>query len=266
MARFTDSSSTTLALGAGGAGTCSSTVYIGAGKRNSVEFITPGCCAWTSTFTGTATFEIWGGGGSGAARCCCDCGHDGHNGAGGGFVSYTANITAGEVYTICIGCGGFKSIDACNHNCCLGQAGQTSFVTGPAFTSAGATVCATGGAGGNNSCLYGGTIALGGCGVVVGGSNTASYSANTPPSGWTSYNTPCYCWNNRSMSAPPHGTNHQTNINADWWFHTAVDGSNAGGGFPGQFPGGGGATPKMFQSCGCRQGGTGGNGLVRIKW
>lgn len=111
----------------------------------------PGANSWTvPSGTTCVTFEVWGAGGGGGAKCCCDCYHQGSGGGAGNYTAMTMPVTPGTVYSLCIGAGGMyiESGNAAFHSCCQGGTGQASYITGTGIT----TLCAGGGACGNNMC------------------------------------------------------------------------------------------------------------------
>jgi hypothetical protein len=106
-----------------------------------------GCCSYNTTWTvpsnvSCATFEIWGGGGSGAPNCCCNC-SVGHPAAAGGYSLKTISVTPGDTYTINVGAGGCGNECWWNANAC-GCPGGVTYVTGTGLSG----FCATGGSGG----------------------------------------------------------------------------------------------------------------------
>lgn len=116
----------------------------------SCNYTTAGTYSWTVPSGITcATFEVWGAGGGGGAKCCCECYHISHGGGSGGYSAMTIPVTAGNVYTICVGYGGnVASYGDTSHAVCFGGDGGTSYVTGNGIT----TLCATGGSGSHNNC------------------------------------------------------------------------------------------------------------------
>jgi hypothetical protein len=266
----------------------SNTTYYGGGTN----------CSWTVPAGITsAIFEVWGGGGGGGSRICGStsmCCNQGMPGAGGGYAKYSATVTPGDVYVLCAGGPGQgSSVDqnsqyagSLNGACCNGCAGGTSYVTGPAFTAASVTLCATGGKGGcgdgvytcqawcgwNNSqfnyfcsatswgpgCGYGGQIvSMGGAGMVGVGS-----------SGQGATDVHAYGGNGGGLQGGAGGVKTGNGIcsadsrvgsNSGLWNNQP---QNNGG-----FPGGGGVGGGYYSNCGCCYAGApGGAGLVRVTY
>lgn len=123
-------------------------VKTGSAKR--VMFRVPpgtGSCSYTTNWTvpanvTCATFEIWGGGGSGAPNCCCNCSM-GNAGSAGGYSLKTIPVTPGDVYSITVGAGGCGSECWYQSNAC-GCSGGITYVTGNNLSN----FCATGGGAG----------------------------------------------------------------------------------------------------------------------
>lgn len=81
-----------------------------------------GCCYLWTVPAGKSrmVFEMWSGGASGGASCCCMQGKGGH---AGGYAKYTVPITPGESISFCAGgtgCGPTNNI--CGHCGCLSTA------------------------------------------------------------------------------------------------------------------------------------------------
>ena len=215
------------------------------------DFGTPGCSVFTVPAGITSlTFEIWGAGGGGGAHCCCDCYHGGPPGAGGGYSSISIATTAGCTYTVCVGAGGMVScVGSCTlHWCCFGQAGGTTYVTGYNLSN----FCATGGGGGVNDCYY-----ICGCnipgGMGYGGTINAcgGYGSNL---GYSD----AYMWRWSVGGQAAMGASNRP-FSGDHCCVCMIA-------YPGNFPAAGGGTVLPTLCCCCSQGGTGGNGLVRIHY
>lgn len=215
------------------------------------DFPNPGCCLFTvPTGVTNLNFEIWGAGGGGGAHCCCDCYHGGPPGAAGGYSSISIATAPGCQYTVCVGYGGMVStVGSCTlHWCCYGQQGGTTYVTGYNLSN----FCATGGGGGHNSCYY-----ICGCniqpGCGIGGTICACGSTGSNQGYSDSYMWRMAFGGNAPFTGGirPHSGDHCCPCML---------------GYPGLFPGGGGATVQPNICCCCSQGGVGANGLVRIHY
>lgn len=207
------------------------------------------CCVWTvPSGVTTATFEIWGGGGSGGVNCCCYC-NQGEAGSSGGYSLKTVSVTAGDTYTICAGQGGLMSCTVGAGTSQYGCRGCKSFVTGTGLSN----FCVDGGCGGfmvgvccvktsvfvNSGKAFGGDINInGGKSVSLGNScsivETATIGFGAPFGGGFSLSGANHC--------TPYFTNGQCGI----------------------FPGGGGtgSFACCCDCCGCS--GLGAPGLVKV--
>lgn len=135
----------------------------------------------------TATFEIWGGGGSGAGSLCCMVGSSGSSGA---YSSVTIAVNEGDRYCTCYATG--TSCAAATTGC----RGCNTFVIGAGLDN----FCAEGGYGGTSCC----TAACGA--FVTPGAVAQAYGGDINVPGVKSCHVVCctsnYCHNKQFLAYP----------------------------------------------------------------
>jgi len=230
-----------------------SDAYITPGAASCVaDYASPGSCTFTvPSFVTLVTFEAWGAGGGGGAVQCCTCYMAGIGGGGGGYARTTIAVTPGATYTVCVGYGGMVSTTGnCTlHWCCCGQTGGTSYVTGTGLSN----FCAVGGQYGIVACFYGcscqGSYTTA-CGGAINNCSTVGRGGNSSQA----------CQFNWSSGGGSSFVNGNAMYNSDHCYSACCPAP------AGMWPAGGGASNSSNGCCCCGQGGTGGNGYVRISY
>jgi hypothetical protein len=216
-------------------------------------------------------------------------------GQGGGYAKYQLTVNVGDVYLICAGGAGQTTTADQNGfygggypgGCCCGCTGGISYVTGPAFTTKGVTLCATGGTGGCASQSWN-CYSHCGCSINIGtlpAGVGCNGQINASP-GPGIFQQPHWAGSVYNLQFAPSGAGPQGGMGgivvgggaASWggtayWYCTPgitgtyvqVAGPSSG---PGHFPGGGGIGGGYYSWCGCsyQVGAPGSPGLVRVTY
>lgn len=225
-----------------------------AGLRN-ILTVTSGCCLWTvPSSVNSIVVEAWGGGGGGGSYFECCCCAQGVGGGGGGYMSLTVATAPGCQYTLCAGTGGNYGVS----NSSGATAGSASYASGYNLVG----MCASGGTAGCQwACTYQWCFGMNQPTCSFGGpgsSTNFTYPVNTCGDGGRMFGRPYGCRGDNKGGAgggPGGGL-------GGWSSFCSYVCST---GYPGLFPGGGGAGAMMTCNCSmCLCGQCGGGGLVRI--
>jgi hypothetical protein len=222
----------------------------------------PGCCClWTvPACVRHANWEIWGAGGNGNGACSCSRCHHTQGAGGGAYTSKSIVTNAGCTYRVCAG-----GVYRCLSRECTACNGCSSYVCG-----VGINACACGGYLGRantswtNMCYSTMPYCVRpGCVGTTAGADFATYSHNggfQAQSGYFYPGNACHCWkhNGQSVGAPGLSSGHyEQNSNYCWircgcWIAPYGHGGQS-------------ATSNYCGRC-CGQGGTGGGGLVKVRF
>ena len=220
------------------------------------------CCNWTvPADTKHLNWEVWGAGGNGNGACSCSRCHHTQPSAGGSYASKSVCTNAGCAYRVCAG-----GVYRCLSRECTACNGCTSYVNGYNLSG----FCACGGSTGraNTSWTDNCFSAMPHCirPGCVGTSASGDMASNTHEGNWqgqSAFQYPgsaCHCWKHIGHSTGAFGLNtgfNEQNSNYCWircgcWIVPYGHGGQS-------------ATSNYCGRC-CGQGGTGGGGLVKVRY